>query len=218
MKRKLFDPESWPHGRVVLNSYGSPEGELTPFAEAFHLMAKETVAALRKKPYFGHDHVDFHPYPIVFLYRHALELYIKAVILEGAPMLEVRDEGSIDRGRLLRTHSLVGLEQDLERVFKAFKWEWDLGLPHFKSIDDFHRVIADLNDVDAGSYTFRYPMDTKGARALTSPLRFNLFDFCEILDELFLYFDGAIVYAYETLQAEYDAMAEARQYELENSD
>lgn len=73
MSRKLFDSRGKPHGRVILHYHGDPEKELTRFAEAFHLAAKETVAALRQDPNFGHDSFDFRPYPVVFLYRHALE-------------------------------------------------------------------------------------------------------------------------------------------------
>jgi len=221
VKKKLFDPKARPHGTVVLNWHGTPEEEFTFFAEAFHLTAKEAVATLRQDPHFGLygvPHKDFRAYPIVFLYRHALELYMKAVILVGAPMLSVQGTGMIERDRLIRTHSLDALRQDLERVFKAFGWGWDLGLLHFKTLEDFRKIIAELHAVDAGSYAFRYPVDTKGGPSLASHFRFNLFDLCDILDELFPLFDGATTAAYETLQSTYEAMAEARQYELENSD
>lgn len=119
MKRKLFD-KGRSHGRVILNYDGSPEGELTLFAEAFHLTAKEACTTLRQNPHFGLDHIDFRAYPIVFLYRHALELYMKALILEGAPMLEIRGTGSIDRDRLLKTHSLDHLKQEPRACLRGF--------------------------------------------------------------------------------------------------
>jgi len=219
--KKLFDPKSRPHGTVVLNWHGTPEEEFTFFAEAFHLTAKEAAATLRQDPQFGLygvPHSDFRAYPIVFLYRHALELYMKAVLLVGAPILSMRGLADIDRDRLLTTHSLDSLRQDVERVFEAFGWNWDLGLPHFKSLQDFRNVIAELHAVDARSFAFRYPIDTKGAPSLAEYFRFNLLEFCEILDELFPLFDGATTAAYEDLQARYEAMAEARQIELENSD
>ncbi len=217
--KKLFDPKSRPHGTVVLNWHGTSEAEFTFFAEAFHITAKEAVAALRQDPHFGlygNPEDDFRAYPVVFLYRHALELYMKAVILVGAPMLLLRGTGKIDRDRLIRTHSLDALRQDLESLFEAFEWDWDLGLPHFNGLEDFRKVIAEIHAVDAGSYAFRYPIDTSGRPSLSSHFRFNLFDLCAILDELFPLFDGATTAAHETLQATYEARAEARQYELEN--
>ena len=201
----------------MLNWHGTPEREFTFFAEAFHKVAQETVAALQKNHLFGLNGSpveDFRAYPVVFLYRHALELYMKAVILIGAPMLAVQGMTEIDRQLLLKTHSLDFLRQRLERVFEAYEWEWDLGTPHVQSIEDFRKIIAELHAIDAGSYAFRYPLDTKGSGALPSHFRFNLFDFCEVLDSLFPALEGAAIGAYEELQATYEAMAEAREYEL----
>ena len=129
MTRNLFDAKSRPHGTVVLNWHGTPEEEFTFFAEAFHLTARDAVATLRADPHFGlygSPHKDFRAYPVVFLYRHALELYLKAVILAGGPMLSVRGDGTVPR--LRATHSLNALRQDVELVFKAFEWGDDLGL------------------------------------------------------------------------------------------
>ena len=208
-----------PHGTVVLNWHDTPEKEFKFFAESFHLTAKEAVAALRQDPHFGlygSPLKHFRAYPIIFLYRHALELYMKAMILVGAPMLLVQGKGVVDNKRLLKIHNLDILRQDLERVFKAFGWDWDLGVPHFKVLQDFRNVIKELHNVDSGSFAFRYPITTKGKASLESHLQFNLFEFCKILDELFPVLDVATTAAYEKLQATYMAMAEARQLGLED--
>lgn len=218
-KKRLFVDKGRPHGTVVLNWHGTPEREFTFFAEAFHLMAKEAVAALRRDPLFGLHGCplgDFQAYPIVFLYRHALELYMKAVILIGAPMLAVKGRAKVNRQRLLRTHSLEVLRRELERVIEAYEWEWDLGVPHFRSLADFRRTIAEFEAVDAGSHAFRYPINTKGSASLASHFRFNLFEFCEILDGLFPALEGAAIGAYEELQATLEAMAESQQYQMQN--
>jgi hypothetical protein len=212
MNLKLFSSLGKRHGRVILNYTGDPEKELTFFAEAFHLTAKDSVAALRQDPHFGMDHFDFRAFPIVSLYRHTLELYMKAVILEGAPMLAVQGTGSIDRERLFNTHNLDVLRQDLERIFKAFGWSWDLGLSRFKTIDDFRELITELHAVDVKASAFRYPMNTKGDRALAPLIRFNLFDFCDLFDELFQVFDSAATHAYETVQAMHQYMADVWEY------
>ncbi len=209
------------HGTVVLNWHGHPEKEFKFFAEAFYRTAKQAVDRLRKKKKFGLDGYlldEFLAYPVVFLYRHALELYMKGVILAGAPMLHVRGEQPIDRESLLRTHSLKALRHDLERVFAAFDWDWDFNIPSFRSLADFRKVIDEFESVDAGSYVFRYPIDTKGSPSLNGYFRFNIFDFCEALDAIFPVLDGAAYGAHEQLQATYQEMAESRQYELENAD
>lgn len=177
----------------------------------FHLVAQDAVAALQKNPHFGlygSPVEDFRAYPVVLLYRHALELYMKAVILMGARMLTIKGMGEINREKLLQNHSLESLRQDLEKVFEAYEWEWDLGTPHFLSLDDFRKTIAELHSVDARSDAFRYPLDTKGQPSLESHFRFNLFEFCAVLDNLFPVFEGAAICAYEELQATLDMMAE----------
>jgi hypothetical protein len=143
---------------------------------------------------------------------------MKAVILVGSPMLVIKEMAEIDRQRLLKTHSLDSLRGELERMFEAYGWEWDLGIPHYQSLDDFRKTIAEIQAVDAGSYAFRYPIDTKGSASLPSHFRFNLFEFCEVLDSLFPVLEGAAIGAYEELQATLEAMAEARQLEMENDD
>ena len=49
---------------------------------------------------------DFRAYPIVFLYRHAIELYMKAIILVGSDMLTLKDQPKMERQQLFKTHNL----------------------------------------------------------------------------------------------------------------
>jgi hypothetical protein len=216
-KKRLFLDKGRPHATVVLNWHGTPEREFTFFAESFHLAAREAVAALRQNPYFGLDGIpteDFRAYPVVFLYRHALELFMKAVILVGSPMLVIKGMTEVERSKLLNTHNLDKVMQDLERVFEAYGWEWNLGT-HFRSLDDVRETIAEIQRVDGGSYAFRYPIDTKGNASLASNFRFDLFEFCELLDELLRALQGAAIGAYEELQTTFE-MAEAEQLESGN--
>ncbi|MHA2231404.1 MAG: hypothetical protein ACXAB4_02825 [Candidatus Hodarchaeales archaeon] len=167
---------------------------------------------------YGSPIDDFFAYPVVFLYRHSLELYMKAVILIASPMLKIKKMDEIHRDKLLKTHSLDNLRQKLEQVLKAYEWDWDLNTPHFRTIEDFRRIISELHAVDKGSSAFRYPLDTKGNASLATHFRFNLYEFCEVLDSLFPVLEGAALGAYEVLQQTYEAMAEAREWELDNAD
>jgi hypothetical protein len=217
-KRKMLFLDKGEHGTVVLNWHGTPEEEFTYFAEAFHDVARKTAEDLGNNPHFGIHGIpveDFKAYPVVFMYRHALELHMKAVILAGSPMLP---PPKVDRVKLLKTHHLDILRQDVERVFDAYHWGWDLGVPHFETLDDFRYAIAELANVDAGSYAFRYPVDTKGKASLASHFRFNLFEFCEILDGLLKVLKGATIGAYEEFQAMAQAAAEEREADYEYAD
>jgi hypothetical protein len=201
VKKCLFVDKGRPEATAVLNWNDTPEREFKFFAEAFHSAAQEAAASLRQNPQFGIDGIpieDFKVYPVVFLYRHALELYMKAVILIGSPMLAIKDK-TINSQQLLTTHNLDNLRQSIERVFDAYGWKWDLGIPHFRSVDDLRETIAELHEIDSKSDTFRYPLDTKGHAALPSAFRFDVFEFCEVLDELLLVFQDAAIGAHEEL-------------------
>lgn len=209
--KRLFHKNGNPDGTVILNWHDSPEEEFTFYAEAYHIVAKEAVAALQKNFQIGSCRSpidDFRAYPVVFLYRHALELYMKAVILTAEPMLKIKDIGGINREDILQTHSLETLKQKLYKVFDVYEWDWDLGSTHFRTQEDFHKIIAELHEVDKGSHAFRYPLDRKGNASLTPCFEFNLFEFCRMLDELFPALEGAAFAAYEDLQLEYELIAE----------
>jgi hypothetical protein len=212
-KIKLFNKDGSPRGAVILNWQGSPWEEFIFYAQSYHLVAREAVESLKKDTHmglYGSPRNDFRAYPIVFLYRHSLELYLKAVILTASPMLKLRDMELIDRERLLTTHSLDVLRQDLERIFEVFEWDWDLGTPQFKKQEDFRKFISELAQVDKKSDAFRYPLDTKGNASLKSHFSFNLFDFCSIFDGLLGSLEGAACAAFEELQLEYEILSEFR--------
>ncbi len=212
MKRKtLFSKAGTRNETVLLNWQDTPEEEFTLYAEAYHKVANEAVTALKNYQDAGFHKVpldDFRAYPIVFLYRHSLELYMKAVILAAVPMLMMKDDTEIDREKLLNTHSLDSLRQQLKQVFTAYEWEWDLGTEHFRTLADFRDIVSELHEVDTRSFVFRYPLDTKGKASLSSKFEFNLFKFCEIPDCLLPVLEGVAFEAYEELQLEYEIMAE----------
>ncbi len=186
VKKRLFVDNRRHHGTVVLNWVGTPEREFTWYGEAFHEAGKALVEQLKNDPRFGLDGPppdSFKAVPVVYMYRHAMELYLKGVILAGAEILPLRGGAGLDLKALSNTHSLPRLLQDVERIFEAFQWEWDFKLLLFRSLADFRSAIGELDGVDAQSFAFRYPTQKDGrSPALKSHFRFNLFEFCEVLD------------------------------------
>ncbi len=208
MKRKaLFRDTTRGHGTVVLNSHGAREREFTYFARAFHRSAKELADGLKRTKQFGLYGIpteDFRAYPVVFLYRHALELHMKAVILSGGPLLSLNGETPIRRDRRLDTHNLETLRKDVESVFAACGWP---------ALETLRKVVAEFQAVDAGSYAFRYPVDKKGAAALDGHFTFNVFEFCAVLDEMLPTLLSAALGADDAVDARHDALAGSEPYE-----
>lgn len=69
----------------------------------------------------GHNDLDV--CPIIFLYMHALELYLKAIARIGKTILELaEDEPSITE-RDLMEHELSIFLPIAKRVFKQVSWD-----------------------------------------------------------------------------------------------
>src|SRR6266404_2839264 len=75
--RQRFKPQAHMHGSVVLNFTRHAKGDLHIYAHAHQQAASKLVDVFRANPYYS----DAEACPIVFLYRHAIELYLKAILL-----------------------------------------------------------------------------------------------------------------------------------------
>jgi hypothetical protein len=132
---------------------------------------------------------DFLVYPIVFLYRHHIELALKRVVKQ-APYLIERELTKVEKCHL-ETHRLDSLWQDFKpmgaAVSKAAGWS-ELRKEDVEGIDDYIRQIA---EVDPGSFSLRYSHSKSGDPSLPSDLtHINLRHFGELMDRLANYLDG----------------------------
>jgi hypothetical protein len=219
-KRKLFLDDGSSYGTVILNRRGKPEEEFPYMAEAFLDAANDATKRLKRNNHFGIHGIpieDFRAYPVIYLYRHALELSMKSVLIVGTKMLALRGEPEVDRNRLLSRHDLDWLRSEVERVFVVYGWGWGGGNKHLLSVKDLRDVIEEFHKVDQRSYAFRFPVTTKGEASLQEGFRFNVFHFADVLNGLFPTLLGAASgarYEYDdALQALGEAQEEARQYE-----
>ena len=196
----LFFPGK-PLDDVVLNWLGEPGEELDAYAQAFHEAARKLFQN------FGELEVppSLQALPIVFLYRHAFELYLKATILAGDKILQFKGEPPVSRDCVFRTHRLGDLFSDLDRVFKVVGWGWDCGAAHCRTREQFMAIVNEFDMLDPKASNFRYPVDTKGQGALPSVFSFDLAVFCRRLDPILEALDGGVT----GLDEEFQAMAEA---------
>ena len=222
-ERKLFVTDGRSHGTVILNlqkSWGrTPEGEFTHMADAFLDLAKEEVSRLEGLGPHGFlaEMDDFRTYPIVFLYRHAIELYLKAIALVGSGMLALKDQPEIERQQLLKDHDLNKILEHVERVFAVYGWGLDLGNSNFRSVADLRKIIREFQQIDPGSHSFRYPFNKKGKASLEENFRFNIFEFASILDDLFPTLRCAVMAAHEENENQARALGEAQDYAIQIS-
>lgn len=114
--------------------------------------------------------------PICFLYRHFLELSLKALAERaGVPFIAVR-RASHD---LLKLWALV--HSRLSDSSSAPQAEEDLA---------FTQLLSEWADWDRGSDAFRFPTDSKGDRFREEPVEVNLARVSEKMDQAYTYILG----------------------------
>jgi hypothetical protein len=192
---------------VCLNNYGFEHaGLLQDYARAYHKAAKrlfeEFSQTLCAEDRFG-DHRDMDASPIAFLYRHALEVYLKMVIVFGRPLLCLRGKPLKRKEDVLPGHGLLTLLTGVEEIFDLIDCSdfWNSSL--CGSFSDVERVVKAVEHVTHDS--LRYPVRIRKGELedlLPGGLRFNVRTFAEKMDALLDVLDAAAVKADDVFQTE----------------
>ncbi len=147
-KHSLFQAHR-SYGNVVLNFQYAVDHELGCYAQAFHKAGQAlTEQMLARASYNGLEAC-----PIVFLYRHTLELYLKAIALIGDEIMQLKGRMPTNRKRLFTTHRLLPLFPLLKQTFEAVGWTWELEIDGLRTYEDVEDLLRDFETVDPNSYT-----------------------------------------------------------------
>jgi hypothetical protein len=195
-----FFESNRPHGNVVFNFRGRAINDLSAFAAGYHEAGKTLVSKMESAASYR----DYEGYPILFLYRHALELYLKAIVYRGAQLLGLISEEKPHTEKLLTSHKLTRLLPTIEAIFRAVEWEWDFELIGLRSFDDFADLIKEIEKIDPQSYCFRYPVNTTGEAALPQHFVVNVVTFGKKMDSVLELLSGTVT----GLQDHWDDTAE----------
>jgi len=103
---------------------------------------------------------NFLVFPIVFLYRHYIELRLKEIIKNGY-LLNINNDNQI---HYTKEHSIDKLWNETKKIIKEALQEQAK-----RYVAPLDKLIKEFSKVDPGSYCFRYPVDTKGV-----PLKFDI--------------------------------------------
>ena len=128
-------------------------------------------------------------FPIVFNYRHYLELQLKLILNYLNSYVPLDKEG--DSKNILESHNLhelwkeiKGLKGKLEQNDQRFVFDpkWDI-----KKVE---QCIQDFHSVDARSFAFRYPTKRKtGEPSIPDLSHINIKNFLERMDEVAVILD-----------------------------
>jgi hypothetical protein len=191
---------------VVLNFSGRPKHELGIQSEAYHRSARVLVES-----FAGHGgYNDFDGCPIVYLYRHSLELAIKALLILGnqIALLLQNEELGTDESRLFRDHALAIHLPKLKLIFEAVGWPDAFDQIGFGS-GEVEQIIQEFDQYDPHSFAFRYPIKKDGSASLPEHFVFDPLQFSRTLDPILTSLLGGCT----GLEVFIDALHEARAYE-----
>jgi hypothetical protein len=157
-------------------------------------------------------------YPVVFLYRHHVELMLKSLIYAfdhpsvrqntGAHELDEADRKNLTSGK--KAHSLQWLWGRLLPVVKTLGCD----IQHFETVDGISFYLQQLNEIDPGSVNFRYTTAIAGTKAKLRKLQkpgaeVNIQTFAIAMERLANYLDGLDGYAEAIIEAHDEMIAEA---------
>jgi hypothetical protein len=133
---------------------------------------------------------DFLVYPIVYLYRHHVELILKRLILLTANLAneELTEKCSKD----LEHHRIDELWNDLKFLLTKTKIQQDCGLTlDSEDVSGVDSYIKQLSKLDPDSQRFRYAHLKNGASSLPDGLEhINIAVFGSHMESLCTYLDG----------------------------
>jgi hypothetical protein len=160
----------------VISFTDNPKEEFGIFAKSYFNAALQLAENLLSKQNFP----DYEPYPVVFLYRHSLELYLKNIIYKVAIIMAFKNIKGIDK-KLHNNHDLKFLSKKATEILNRI-------FPNDKDIENISNEIleicTEMSVIDKDSYSYRYPIDKKGKHSTKRHQIINLEAFALSMNDL----------------------------------
>lgn len=174
--------EEGEEGFISLTTRGE-DLEFEVLGEHWHNVLKGAVESLHSKGklrvYWGSIGASYIAFPIIYNYRHVVELYLKGMLVTGEPALLLDGQGGINND-IFKEHSFGKLRPEVERLFDLLKVPYDPDIVGLQSKKDFRRLLSDLDQME-----IRYPIDKKRQASMGNRfMSFNIFEFAEIMDKV----------------------------------
>lgn len=201
------------YNNTVLNWNREPAKEFHVYGEAFWDAAKSLLQneALDRAPSASYD-----ASVIVYLYRHALELFLKEILIgRGGDLVSPRPspETVINAG-----HSLTKMLPDVRRIFVECGWDKTFGSKAAVTFDDFTAIVEEFERADPSSFSFRYPVKKDLTAALGGQFTFSVRQFAITMDEVLGTLSGACYGLPEIADNRAEAAYEAQCEAIQNSE
>jgi hypothetical protein len=204
---KCFPERPFGPGHIAMGTYGE-DIEFEVLGEHWHNVLKGAVKSLRSKGklrvHWGSIGASYVAFPIVYNYRHVLELYLKGMLLAGEPALLLANQPGIS-DHIFTQHSFAKLRPEIERLFDFLKVPYDLGIKAFKTKADFGGLLSDMDAME-----IRYPINKNREPSMGNRfMSFNIFEFAAIMDEVLNALNGLLSAIRSEAEMRCDMAAEA---------
>ena len=182
-------PRYWPKigDRLFVQNHWTVDAEIATFrGERLYRMKKAYKTAadqlVKQTEENTHERRNL-VWPIVFCYRQYIELSLKDVIAEyGSRVVpEIKPDW--------KNHSLQGLWKSYKKLNDETLSAIDISdLPEVVAVE---ACIAEFDQIDIGSYTFRYPTDTNGNQTEIPFGSIDLFHLRDMMEGIFNFLDAS---------------------------
>lgn len=164
----------------VVSFMDNPKDDFGIFSKGYRMAANKLASALLERSQFS----DYEAYPIVFLFRHALELSLKHIIFRSKLLAAFKFRDDIDI-KIRNTHDLEQLSASVANLLRSL-------FPEDEDISNLIRNIittcTEISKIDPISESYRYPTNKKGLPSSKRHQVVNLRSFAKhmasILDDL----------------------------------
>lgn len=128
----------------------------------------------------GHREQDTLIYPIVFLWRHYLELRLKGILRSARLLTDQPAETKVDHKILALWHKVRPLLKEIESNVDS------------ETLNAVEEIVIQFDQVDTDSFAFRYPTSKKGIPSLPSKLyHINIRNLTEVMQRVGNFLDSA---------------------------
>lgn len=156
-------------------------GDLGIFAKGYTLAADRLAGVLLAAPRFS----DYEAYPVVFPYRHALELSLKHIIYTSAKLAAFKYLGAVEM-QLQNTHHLTLLSGTVQAILARL-------FPRDEMLHQTMVVVTEtcreFSEIDPRSESYRYPIDRTGQPSSKKHQVVNLRAFAERMSSVLEHLD-----------------------------
>ena len=140
----------------VISFTPNPRQDFSVFAKGYAQAASVLATyLLEERSRFA----DYEAYPVVFLYRHAFELYLKGFCYGATFTLTLQGEALDLSRKILYKHRLLPLANAFQQICEVL-CPSDEGL--LKIAEKAIQFAVEFEQIDKDSYSYRYPINTRG--------------------------------------------------------